>query len=211
MRDDPDMLVPLTNVGSPLEAEMLAGSLRDEGIRAQIFGVPTTVLQYGCAASQISVSVPRGELARAVEILQQLRSSQGDLEQPPTVTPDSAFPDDLLCPKCGYSLVGLRMKSNCPECGREISARQRAMVGTNAGDVRTAEAAIGAGRTERRRAAVRWIGALSIMLLLSLSAATPIVVWISSSNRALGTGAAMAIGVLLVMIWRAKKQPGRHG
>lgn len=48
-----------------------------------------------------------------------------------TLTPSAAFPSDLLCTSCRFSLAGLGTQSRCPECGAEIPPMQRALLGTS--------------------------------------------------------------------------------
>jgi hypothetical protein len=78
---DPDILVDLTTARTAFEAEMIAESLRAQGIPAEAFTTAGSMLQWDIAATQpMRVQVRRRDLERARDSLRAIRADSVDLD-----------------------------------------------------------------------------------------------------------------------------------
>lgn len=81
MAKDPDILVDLTTAHTAFEAEMIAESLRAQGIPAEAFTIVGSMLQWDIAVTQpMRIQVRRRDLARAAEILRAIRAESVDMD-----------------------------------------------------------------------------------------------------------------------------------
>jgi hypothetical protein len=144
---DPDILVDLTTARTAFEAEMIAESLRAQGIPAEAFTTAGSTLQWDIAATQpMRIQVRRRDLARAAEVLRAIRAESVDLDWSQVDTGDRSpvTPEEItknrvreICTRCGYDVTGLERDGVCPECGlgitnpvrevRPMSRRRRAL------------------------------------------------------------------------------------
>lgn len=91
MPKDPDILVDLTTARTAFEAEMIAESLRAQGIPAEAFTIAGSTLQWDIAATQpMRVQVRRCDLERAGEVLRAIRADSVDLDWSEVNTGDTS-------------------------------------------------------------------------------------------------------------------------
>lgn len=132
MPKDPDTLVDLTTARTAFEAEMIAESLRAQGIRAEAFTTAGTMLQWDIAGTQpMRVQVRRADLDKAAAALRAIRADSVDLDwdevdtgDPTPVTPKEQAAKDgarWICVRCRYDLTGLPLDRACPECGASVT------------------------------------------------------------------------------------------
>jgi hypothetical protein len=198
MGDDPHTLVPLTAPANEREAAVLMAMLRGAKIHAEVMGASQS--QYGMVGGQITVRVPRAQLEHAREIVKEFR-----IPVARRWSPDCAFPDELVCPDCGYSLIGLGTVWRCPECGAEIPLRLRALIGTSRREIHQAEeSARRAVPTSRRLRMWQFVGLILITGFLAFNVVLPMASWfISDAPLATAAATGAAIVVVGAIIWRA--------
>ncbi len=132
MPKDPDILVDLTTARTAFEAEMIAETLRAQGIPAEAFTTAGSMLQWDIAATQpMRVQVRRRDLDRARDSLRAIRADSVDLDWSEVDTGDrtpvsdreraaAGDPVRIICRRCGYDVTGLPISSVCPECGASL-------------------------------------------------------------------------------------------
>ncbi len=122
MPKDPDILVDLTTARTAFEAEMIAESLRAQGIPAEAFTTAGSTLQWDIAATQpMRVQVRRRDLERARDALRAIRAESVDIDWSEVETGDpsveTADERRRRCHQCGYDVTALSATNRCPECG----------------------------------------------------------------------------------------------
>lgn len=81
MPKDPDTLVDLTTARTAFEAEMIAESLRAQGIPAEAFTTVGSMLQWDIAGTQpMRVQVRRQDVDKATAALRAIRADSVDLD-----------------------------------------------------------------------------------------------------------------------------------
>jgi ssDNA-binding Zn-finger/Zn-ribbon topoisomerase 1 len=187
VRVDP---VEVADAASEFEAELLAGTLRAEGIGAGVIG-PDRLLTAGLGRWTVHVGRSAAEQASAVLLrMRRENVSEEGLEE---------------CPECGYALDGLGGAEACPECGQRLGWARAARVvrGIRAGDPP------GPVGHERARP---WLWAAMVV-----SAATAVLGWKLRAEWGVGApwpvapGAAAVSAVLLVWIFVVSKRRSGRG
>ncbi|MFM9996516.1 MAG: hypothetical protein ACKVU4_12045 [Phycisphaerales bacterium] len=124
MPKDPDTLVDLTTARTAFEAEMIAESLRAQGIPAEAFTTAGTMLQWDIAGTQpMRVQVRRRDLDAATAALRAIRAESVDLDWDEVDT--GSFRHEFVdlrgrCISCQYDLTSLPDAPRCPECGTSL-------------------------------------------------------------------------------------------
>ncbi len=121
---DPDILVDLTTARTAFEAEMIAESLRAQGIAAEAFTTVGSMLQWDIAATQpMRVQVRRRDVERAREVLARTREDARGIDwskAPAEVLLERAEGGVEKCLGCGYDVSTLPDAEVCPECGTSL-------------------------------------------------------------------------------------------
>lgn len=103
---DPDILVDLTSVATEAEGHILAASLRNAGVPAEVVGLASATLQWHLSATDpVRVQVRRVDFEKARRFMLDPRNIEGM---------EPVWPAG--CGQCGYSLAGLKRPTICPEC-----------------------------------------------------------------------------------------------
>ncbi len=118
---DPDILVDLTTARTAFEAEMIAESLRAQGIPAEAFTAAGSMLQWDIAATQpMRIQVRRRDLERASSVLRAIRAESVDIDWSEVETGDQTVVSEderrRLCGRCGYDLTAIDPSAGCPGC-----------------------------------------------------------------------------------------------
>lgn len=167
MGDDPNILVELTRTVIDFDAEVIAAALRDEGIPATVFARAASTLQGQISPlASIAVSVRRGDLDRAKEILADIRQSAREIDWSQVDTEDASpvSVEELaggkrgICTHCGYDRRGLTADALCPECGRSC-------VDVPTGSSKTEVPISGTYRQRRQRTFLVGVVLIAIVLL----------------------------------------------